>query len=306
MKQGVLLIIGVLAVAVSIGQGCSDAGFCSLGALKGVHTRATEKHRIDIGANTGWGEENTFTFNPYLQYTRNLSNRFSVSGKVTATYASGFLGNRFGAGDFYGFATFKVNKDSSVHNWRALAGIKIPFTSSNQKNSRGGALPLDYQSSLGTYDVILGINYTVNKYLELSTGLQVPVIHNNRNTFFPEEYNDTRAQSFAPTNYFRRKSDILLRAGYYFNMGKNFVIKPGLLTIYHTGNDSYEDRFGKRAVINGSEGFTLNGTVTITKQFNNKTSLELIAATPFIVRDVRADGLTRSLAVNLQYSIALQ
>ncbi|PZR02444.1 MAG: hypothetical protein DI539_27695, partial [Flavobacterium psychrophilum] len=271
----------------------------------GISTHASEKRRIDIGSNTGTGEENTFTINPYLQYTQELSRHFSVSGKVTATYANGFLGNSFGIGDFYGIATYKANDDDATNNLRILAGIKIPFTSSNQKNNAGGALPLDYQSSLGTYDAILGINYILHRHWEFNAGVQVPVIQNNKNTFFPHEYSDKRAESFAPTNFFRRKSDVLLRSGYYFNTGKGFTIKPGVLAIYHVGNDTYEDQFGKRASINGSKGLTLNGTIMASKQFKNKTSLELIAATPFIVRDVRADGLTRSFVANVQYSISI-
>jgi hypothetical protein len=305
MKQLIFLLLLSVFADNSFAQGCSDAGFCSLGALKGVNTHAAEKRRIDIGSNIGTGEEGTLTINPYLQYTQELGRHFSISGKVTATYANGFLGNNFGIGDFYGTVTYKTNDDNAASNFRILAGIKIPFNSSNQKNNAGSALPLDYQSSLGTYDAILGINYILHKHWEFNTGLQVPVIHNNKNTFFPYEYSDKRAESFAPTNFFKRKFDLLLRTGYYLNTGKGFTIKPGLLAIYHVGNDTYEDQFGKRASINGSKGLTLNGTITVGKQFNNKTSLEFIAATPFIVRDVRADGLTRSFVANVQYSIIL-
>jgi hypothetical protein len=305
MKNFIFLLLLSAFTGKSFAQGCSDAGFCSLGALKGINTHAAEKRRIDIGSNIGTGEESTFTINPYLQYTQELGKHFSVSGKVTATYANGFLGNSFGIGDFYGIATYKANDDHATSNIRILAGVKIPFTSSNQKNNDGRALPLDYQSSLGTYDAILGFNYILHKHWEFNAGVQVPVIHNNKNTFFPQEYSDKRAESFAPTNYFKRKSDVLLRSGYYFTTGKGFTIKPGVLAIYHVGNDTYEDQFGKRASINGSKGLTLNGTIMVSKQFKNKTSLELIAATPFIVRDVRADGLTRSFVANVQYSISL-
>lgn len=305
MKQLIFLFLLTVVAPNSRAQGCSDAGFCSLGPLKNVSLHEAEKRRIDIGSNAGTGEENTLTINPYLQYSQELGKHFSVSGKVTATYANGFLGNSFGIGDFFGTVTYKTNDNDAASNFRILAGIKIPFNSSNQKSNAGGALPLDYQSSLGTYDAILGINYIVHRHWEFNVGFQVPVIQNNKNTFFPHEYADKRAESFAPTNFFRRKSDLLLRTGYYFNAGKGFTVKPGLLAIYHTGEDTYEDRFGRRVSINGSKGLTLNGTVMVSKQFKNKTSLELIAATPFIVRDVRADGLTRSFVANVQYSIPL-
>jgi hypothetical protein len=186
---------------------------------------------------------------------------------------------------------------------RILAGVKIPFTSANSKNEHGKPLPLDYQSSIGTYDIITGVNYIIRNKLEFAAGLQVPVIQINKNTFFPEEYDDPRAREFAPTNNFRRKPDALLRAGYYIRLTSSVTIKPNLLGIYHLGKDTYENRFGSNTSIDGSAGLTLNGGIVVTKQLKNKDHLELIAATPFIARDIRADGLTRKAAFNLQYSI---
>lgn len=294
----------IAATGRSNAQGCSDAGFCSLMILKNVNPSAKKKQQISIGSNIGTGEEQTFTFNPYLQYSRSVSTRFSFQGKVTATYASGFLGSYFSPGDLYGLATYTANQ-SNTDQLHLLAGVKIPFTRSGQKGNNGLSLPLDYQSSLGTYDVILGINYMAHQHWEFNTGIQIPVIQLNSNTFFPDEYNNKRAESFAPANYFRRKPDLLLRTGYMFSAGKSVTIKPGLLAIYHLGNDTYKDRLNNRVSIDGSKGLTLNGTVTISGQFKNKSVLELIAATPFIVREIRADGLTRSFVANIQYSFLL-
>ncbi|SEW57239.1 hypothetical protein [Chitinophaga arvensicola] len=306
----VLFFLALVIVLFTAGgrlnaQGCSDAGFCSLGAPKEVSLSAKEKQRIDIGTNIGTGEENTFTINPYLQYSQPLGSRFSVLGKVTATYATGFLGSSFSPGDLYGVATYKASREHAASQLRFLAGIKIPFTAADQKGAGGLSLPLDYQSSLGTYDVILGINYTTGQHWELNTGFQTPVIQNNSNTFSPEQYDDNRAASFAPTSYFRRRPDLLLRAGYFFNIAKSVMIKPSLLAIYHTGRDTYKDALNGRIDIDGSSGLTLNGTLTVSKQFKNKSGLELIVATPFIVRQVRADGLTRSFVANIQYSFSL-
>ena len=134
--------------------------------------------------------------------------------------------------------------------------------------------------------------------------VQVPVIQVNKNTFFPDEYTDMRVNNFAPTNKFRRKSDALLRVGYYIPLGSSVMIKPNLLAIYHFGEDRYENRFGAVTSIKNSGGLTLNGGFILTKQFKNANHLELIAATPFIVRTVRPDGLTREAAFSLQYSIS--
>lgn len=303
MKSLFFIILIAFSWSEVLCQGCSDAGFCSLGILKTVDPKLPGKNRIDIGTNAGWGEEGTFTLNPYLQYSREVGKRLSLQGKLTATYANGFLGNNFGVGDLYALATYAIREDRK-NNVRLLAGLKIPFNSSNTKNKDGRPLPLDYQSSLGTYDAIIGGNYTYDKHLEINAGVQLPVVQKNENTFFPDEHTDKRAENFAPTNNFRRRADLLLRAGYYITFGTNLIIKPNLLAIYHAGEDTYEDRLGVRTSIDGSRGLTLNGAINASISLKNKSQLELIVATPFIVRKVRPDGLTREAVVNLQYSIS--
>lgn len=302
MKRFILTTVLITAIKFSYSQGCSDAGFCSLGALKVVNLNSTSKHSIDIGSNIGLGEQATFTFNPYLQYNYEAGKHFSIQAKVTATYADGFLGRIFDVGDLYGLVTYAVDKHA-INSVRILAGVKIPFTSANLKNAEGKPLPLDYQSSVGTYDFITGVNYLIRNKLEFAAGVQVPVIQINKNSFFPEECGDLRAKAFPPTNNFRRKPDALLRAGYYVKLSSSVTIKPNLLGIYHFGEDTYENRFGSKTSIEGSNGLTLNGGIVVTKQFKSMSRLELIAATPFIARDVRPDGLTRKAAFNLQYSI---
>jgi hypothetical protein len=285
------------------GQGCSDAGFCSLGTLKNLPARQNGKNSIDIGSSFGIGEQKTFTVNPYLQYSRQVSDGLQLTAKITGTYASGFLGNATDGGDAYGYATIKLKKKNNSQV-RLLAGFKIPMTAANDKNAQGKPLPLDYQSSIGTYDLILGANYLLHERFELDAGVQAPVIQANRNSFFPDEYADPRAKEFTPTNQFERRPDALLRVGYYIPVSKTLMIRPNVLGIYHLGEDSYLNRFGVRTTILNSSGLTLNAGIVVSKQFANSTNLEFITAAPFVVRDVRPDGLTRAFAFSIQYAIS--
>jgi hypothetical protein len=303
MKSIFLVAACLLISAGGYAQGCSDAGFCSLGILKN-NVESLSGHTLTFGGNYGLGEEQTNTFNPYLEYSARFNDQFSFSGKLTATYASGFLGSAFDIGDLYGSITYtpKINPDNAL---RFIGGVKVPLTNSDEKNSDGKPLPLDYQSSIGTYDVIAGVNYIIHKKWEFDAGVQIPVYQVDKNTFFPDDYTDPRAEKFPPTNDFRRESDVLGRVGYYINLPDSWVLKPNLLLLYHLGEDSYEDNFGSRQAIDGSRGFTLNAALTAVKTFKNKNSLEVILASPIFSRKVRPDGLTRDLVINLQYSIAL-
>lgn len=303
MKTLYITCLVFLGTTYSFAQGCSDAGFCSLGVLKN-NVADTARHYLSFGLNYGVGKEQTSITNAYLEYGTKLNERLSFQSKLTATYATGFLGSAFDIGDIYGTLNYNVKTNSS-NSVNLIGGVKIPLTSGNHKNKDGKPLSLDYQASIGTYDAIGGVNYIVNHRWEFDAGIQVPVIQVNKSTYFPDEYADPRAKEFAPTNNFKRKSDVLGRIGYYIQLpASNITLKPSLLGIYHLGTDTYEDRLGKRNTITGSDGFTLNGSIVGTKKFKNGNSLEVLVATPFIVRKVRPDGLTREGVINLQYAIA--
>ena len=305
IKQLILSFFFVVTASLHVlSQGCSDAGFCSLGALKNVSGGAQPKRMLDVGFNFGYGEQKTLTYNPYIQYGIAINERLTFQGKLTSTYANGFLGSKFNLGDIYGVITYMPTNYANS-SLRFIGGVKIPLTSANGKNAAGSTLPLDYQSSIGTYDVIGGINYIYSGHLELDAALQVPVIQNNKSSFFPDNFPpDSRITNFPPTNQFRRQPDILFRLGYYINLPSSITVKPNLLAIYHTGNDSYLNRAGARIELVSSQGFTLNEGVSITKKFGNTNQLQLIAAMPVIGRKLRPDGLTRKWVLNLQYSIA--
>lgn len=303
MKPILLLLAGILFCPAIFSQGCSDAGFCSLGILKNNASGTGNKYSIAIGANYGVGEQNTSTVNPYLEYAVKINKHLSGQVKMTAVYANGFLGSTFNLGDIFGFVNYTVNP-TVINKPSFLSGIKIPLSYSNDKNKDGKPLLLDYQSSLGTFDFIGGANYVIREKWELNAGIQIPVVQKNKNSFFPDEYTDSRINNFLPTNNFKRKSDALVRVGHYLFLKKYFItLKPNILAIYHLGEDNYENRLGKRESISGSGGLTVNAGIMAAKKFKNSNELELIAAAPFIVRDSRPDGLTRSVVVNIQYRL---
>lgn len=305
MKKAVISFVFILSSGYLIAQGCSDAGFCSLSVLKNNTQTSKLKNSISIGLNYGNGEQSTSTINPYLEYSYQVSKNVTLQTKITATYASGFLGNKFNVGDVFAFITWKPNKISEKTQFTFIYGFKMPLSSSNDKNADGKTLPLDYQSSLGTFDFISGVNLIINKKWEFNTGFQIPISNSNKNSFFPTDYSDTRAQKFLPTNLFERKSDVLFRVGYYAQKSNSsFSLKPNLLAIYHVANDSYLNKTGTRVSITNSQGITLNASIIATKFFNNNTQLELVAATPIVVRTAIPDGLTRRAVLNVQYKIS--
>lgn len=75
------------------------------------------------------------------------------------------------------------------------------------------------------------------------------------------------------------------------------------MPIYHLTKDKYTNEFNIKKEIIGSQGLTLNGNAYIDYEFNSKNIIQLNLGIPFIVRDARPDGLTRSFIANLEYRI---
>lgn len=86
-------------------------------------------------------------------------------------------------------------------------------------------------------------------------------------------------------------------------LGKKFTITPSLLPIYHLMNDKFTNALGLENEIKGSQGLTLNGNAYLDYAINAKNALQINLGMPFLVRDARPDGLTRTFVANLEYKI---
>jgi len=295
MKNPIFYLFGLLFSTLAWSQGCSDAGICSIN--KGFTDEKEQfKNSLEYASIYSLGEADVQYLSHYISYTKRFNERFAFTSKVTLSTANGSFGTRTQFGDAFliGNYTFKEKKQKQ---WSTLLGLKFPFTASNLKIN-GYPLPLDYQSSLGTVDVFVGTNLHYKQW-DFNGAVQVPVVNLNKNSYFAE-YSGTT--DFPSTNLFERQPDALLRATYTVNVPKSkFSFKPNVLFIYHLGEDSYENIFGQREKIKGSDGLTVNGNLLSTYRINQQNKLELSIASPFVVRDVRPDGLTRSLVLGLQY-----
>ena len=221
-------------------QGCSDAGICSIGHSFDSSEKST-KNSIEVAAIYGKGETNITYVSPFVSYTRKFSDHFSLNSKVTFSSVNGDFGTRATFGDAFLIGNY-VFKEINKKQWSAIFGWKFPFTSSNKKIN-GYSIPLDYQASLGTFDLFLGTNFKYNTW-DFNAVFQIPVFNNNKNSYF-KEFSDT--DDFPSTNLFERKSDALFRTTYTFQTtNKKFTFKPNVLFIYHLGEDSFENAFGQR------------------------------------------------------------
>ncbi len=317
MKKLILFTIVVLSTNLAKAQGCSDAGFCTLGSLKSnfdydkKDSSATPekelKNTFGVGFSYGLGEDKNNNFNPYFIYNRKLTKHLELQTKLTSAFINGNRGSANFLSDIYlatnTSITLKDKKPKFNQRLNIIGGIKIPFSVANFKNNNQ-ALPLAYQPSLGTIDLIAGVNYMVFGF-EFNAAFQIPVGQLNKNSYFntgDSYYFGKDSMQFANTNSFKRRPDFLFRFGYLAHT-KNYkwLFKPNILTIVHLGKDTYVDALNNKQKINGSEGLTLNAVFNMTYIINKHHNLELSAGMPLIVRKVRPDGLTRKFVVALEY-----
>lgn len=302
MKKIKLILIATILLTIganyTYGQGCSDAGFCTINSFKPNNTDSTKvlNNQFKFGAFYGKADNSISVYGNYLEYNRQLSKKFGLDTKLTTIDQNGNRISTFGLSDFFVNANFKVSEKVKL-----TLGTKIPLSNAN-KTYNNLPLPMDYQASLGTLDLIFGIGYDIKK-IQVVAAIQQPLTQNN-NQFIATSYPvDSKLNSFQSTNKFERSGDVLLRVSYPINITSKLKLTPSILPIYHLTNDKYTDEFNVKKEIIGSQGLTLNGNTYIDYEINNKNIIQLNVGMPFIVRDIRPDGLTRSFIANLEYRI---
>lgn len=279
-------------------QGCSDAGFCTVGDnnSNAQDTLKESKNKLSVLLSNGIGDQNVYVFTPGIQHEIALNTHFSLQSKVTGNYASGDLGKATGLGDLFVSTVYELNPKKKVKHTFTL-GTKIPLNLGDIRNGQK-PLPMQYQSSLGTFDLILGYKIKFKKIFA-NIAWQQPLTGRNRNTFLPQYLNTVEAFNYPPSNDFNRKGDVLFRFGYQFISNTKWKWNSSILSIYHLGEDTYVD--GNLSInpikIAGSEGLTLNLTTMLSYKMNKSITFGLSGGFPLVVRKVRPDGLTRAFAL---------
>ena len=297
-KASSIVVFLVLTITKLYSQGCSDAGICSIANSHHIDSTELKKNSLEVGYIFGKGLEDVIYNNSFIGYTRDFKKNWGLSARITYNQATGSFGTLGRQGDIFFVMNYKkeFHKNSFI---KPSFGLKIPLSASNFKINQI-ALPLDYQASLGTFDALIGIDYSYKKW-SVDAALQLPFWQINRNSYF-DEYSSSN--DFPTTNLFKRKSDFLIRSAYALNTkNKKWFFKPNAMAIYHLGNDTYEDVFGKRQAINNSQGLTINASIITDYYISTQNSLRLNIASPLLVREIRPDGLTRALVASISYQL---
>jgi len=300
------LIFACLAFPyASYSQGCSDAGFCTMGAMRpdqpfnkklNVKLRSMEfsyysgktpiSPRITVltaDLNFGITERTFFQVKlPYHMVKGNFAQTSSMGDISLCLTRNIFMSEKF-----------DVNLSF---------GTKIPSNNSDLEQD-GKPLPMYYQTSLGTYDFISGISLINRKWL-FAAGIQHPFNRNN-NQFTWETWPNYPDQGYVQRNSeafeLKRGTDVMLRVERNFRLSKmNFT--TGLLPIYRINQDEITDRdSGERIKVPETTGLALSLINSVGYNINVKSGVKILYGHALVQRKNNPDGLTRDNVVSLSY-----
>ena len=280
-------------------QGCSDAGFCTAGNIK---PSGKDQMRNSLGFSIGYGmgERRTNIYTPQFEPQIKVTDKSMIQLKIPLVYIKGDITRKSGLGDV--ILTYNYLFDSAWKSPITLTiGTRIATGTASLKKDNL-PLPMPYQISLGTTDLILGVKIELKKGFSVSVGYQQPLFNRNQNGFdsaafkslMKEEQLNSEDNFFISSNL-KRKGDILLRIDR-THILKHGALTVGLLPIYHLGNDKVS--MGNEEVeIENSKGLTLNINMGFYHRWDNNLEFSTLFATPVIVRKSRPDGLTRAMVV---------
>lgn len=293
----------------TFGQGCSDAGFCTMGAMK-PDQPYNKKVPIKLRSMEVSFYRGTTTLTPII-YVANIDASFSVGKKnsfqVKLPYqaVTGRLANTSSIGDISLCITRNIYT-SDRFDLNVSLGGKIRSNKSDKTSDEGYPLPMYYQTSLGTYDFITGVSLISKKWL-FATGIQHP-FNENDNQFLwgrwpPGSEDPVYIKKYAKANQLKRGTDVMLRVERNFRFSRlNFSV--GLLPIYRITNDKILDPTidpVNHTKPKDAKGLALSTIATVGYNFNVKSGIKLLIGRKLVQRDNNPDGLTRELVTTCSY-----
>ncbi|MBL7844705.1 MAG: hypothetical protein KF846_01335 [Cyclobacteriaceae bacterium] len=310
MKKVLLFFMLLVTTFTVWSQGCSDAGFCTMGAMK-PDQPFNKKVPIKLRSMEVSFYRGTTTISPVV-YVANLDMSFNIIDNKTFAQiklpyqaVNGNFGSTGGLGDISYCLTRNIYS-SEKFDIGVTVGGKIPSNNSNLKDDKFGLpLPMYYQTSLGTYDAIAGISLVNRKWL-FATGIQHP-FNKNGNQFTWDDWipvyegGPDYVRKNEPCYELKRGTDIMFRAERNFRYARlNFSI--GLLPIWRiTKDEIFNTNINEREKLDGTLGMALSGIVTAGYSFSVKSGIRLLAGKKITQRDVNPDGLTREDVMTLSY-----
>lgn len=296
------------------GQGCSDAGFCTMGAMKPDQQYAKririKLRSIELSHYYGRSRFGDKAFNYIIDANIGINEKTTFQVKIPYVRVEGPLTDNQGIGDL-SLSLSRLFGNIGPGQLGVTIGSKIPTGEDDKVTATGRTLPLYNQTSLGTYDLVMGASYITSKWL-FATGWQHSFGRTN-NSFTWNSWLGTPKEEetlqYPQSRELRRGEDIMLRVERNFRF-LNWNVNIGLLPIYRLNNDKVrlpavdEDNNFQGIVekeVIGSNGLALTLLLGGGYQFSTQHGIKIINGFRIIKRKKNPDGLSREFVSNVGY-----
>jgi len=318
-KRIYTILLGFLFSMQALSQGCSDAGFCTMGAMKpdqAYSKKINFKLRsIELSQYRGSTTLSPMVYVANFDVSIGITQKTGFQVKLPYQWTTGNFGEAAGMGDISVSLTHNVHRFKNFE-LNATLGMKIPSNKSDLESqgrkvpgSGGLVLPMYYQVSLGSWDIIAGASLINEKWL-FAVGYQNALTANN-NTFkwgewegiYQDGYDTSYVQKYDQATKLKRGSDIMLRVERNFRFAR-YSFNLGLLPIYRITKDQVIDDWsgvGDYVKVEGTTGLALSALGGFGYNFNINNTVKFTYGRKITQREVNPDGLTRHDVMIIAY-----
>jgi|GEM_PF-1999453 len=297
-------------------QGEADPGFASTGAMRtasGLKINESDyenqRTHLSLGHTFAKGERDMRLNISQAEIRVPLFGLYSggyFDVKIPIFSTGGELANSWGLSDISASYThmFIGWEDWTI---QGTGGLLLGMGTANVTDGKARPLPMAYQSSRGSTDLMLGGSVMYKQYVSFAAGYQQPFYRYNENDFFAaNQINDTiySRDVYAIARKLYRQGDVMARLEGHLTTDR-MGVTGGLVGVYHLANDLYEDRnTGGWYEVEGTKGLTLNisGNVFLRMGRYGQYKLDVSGAAPIVRRDVFSSGLYRKWMITPRFT----
>ena len=308
IKNLILVFLIALPLCNISAQGCSDSGFCTMGAFRPDQPDFgkffIKINSIELTQHLGFTPFNDVIHSTFLDANIGIGKKNFLHVRLPAyTIIEGELGTTRGWGDIF------VNYSRSLYSTPSLAvkltaGAKIVTTAPSNTSEDGLPIPLYRQIAFGSNDVNAGISVS-NKNWMFAAGYQ-KALNQIENDFKHSDWEGHDLESivveYDESAGLSRGDDIMLRIERSVRLAR-FNFYGGPLALWRINNDKVLNENNVLVPVQGSSGLALNLVVGGGFHFNTRMSIRLLNSIRLKDRKANPDGLNRVFISQLAYQL---
>jgi hypothetical protein len=304
LSLGFIIFISLGAKA----QGCSDSGFCTMGALKPdqfyVKKFTIRLNSIELTQHIGHTKYGDWIHSTFLDANVGLTKRTNLQIRFPAyTIIEGKMPTSSGWGDlFFNLSQNVVAKDK--YQFNVTAGVKLYTSRPDKRSDDGLPMPLYQQTSYGSNDINFGASLSTRQWM-FTIGYQ-HALNQIKNQFTVKQweghslYNVVKV--YDQSAGLVRGDDLMLRIERNFRLSR-FNVYVGALQLWRLSPDKTVSESGTLTDASGSNGLAANLVLGGGYQFGTHMGIRLLTSLKIKERNANPDGLSRDFIGQVAYIV---